>query len=463
MKLITYAKLLSKKHLHLKHNSIPQFTYPNAWTTCILNQSRKTHTSIQYKEMKIYFLDSIGCIDSMYPPLKLWQILKFLITQQLKIQRFKHPFITSFPHMNKIIKQYHKLTKHLWYRNKYKNTSYPLESHEEKFFSDSILLEIDDDDNDKFYKHYDHLFSDDISSSESNMISKHNQLSSIEAICNVIYALDKCIEERNYHEIQIENTRRIKERMSSKKMMFKRIPSLDNAEMFFFLGRKNTSLFSEYNSVSNRGECRSSQKRLTDWYLSKKGTNGFNSNSNNNVERLKLINKKYASCVKINENIKKDVSTNKGFKTVKSFYNVKQVKRKEEKSKIKIISKYIVNACDKNNNNSNSSRNSFNKHLRLLSYSLHQYHNNKYCKLNNNSYNNNNSHSNSKTFINSNISTQEHICMNKHERVNTTSPLKIISTTRVCAKPVITLRKQINSNKRIYLKGSLLDFSVFTK
>jgi hypothetical protein len=53
--------------------------------------------------------------------------------------------------------------------------------------------------------------------------------------------------------------------------------------------------------------------------------------------------------------------------------------------------------------------------------------------------------------------------MNKHERVNTTPPLKIISTTRVCAKPVITLRKQINSNKRIYLKGSLLDFSVFTK
>ena len=322
MKLLTYAKLLSKKHLHLKHNSIPQFTYPNAWTTCILNQSKKTHASIQYKEMKIYFLDSIGCIDSMYPPLKLWQILKFLITQQLKIQRFKHPFITSFPHMNKIIKQYHKLTKHLWYRNKYKNTSYPLESDEDKFFSDSILLEIDDD-NDKFYKHYDHLFSDDISLSETNMFSKHNQLSSIEAICNVIYTLDQCIEERNYHEMQIENTRRIKERMSSKKMLFKRIPSLDNAGMFLFLGRKNTSLFSEYNSVSNRGECRSSQKRLTDWYLSKKGDNGCNSNSNNNVERLKLINRNYASCIKINENVKKDVRTTKGFKTVKCFYNVK--------------------------------------------------------------------------------------------------------------------------------------------
>ena len=142
---------------------------------------------------------------------------------------------------------------------------------------------------------------------------------------------------------------------------------------------------------------------------------------------------------------------------------MKQVKQKEEKSKIKIISKYIINACDKDNNsNSNICGNSYNKHLRLLSYSLHQYHNSKYYKSNNNSYNNN-STSNSRTYINSNISTQEHICMNKHERVNTTSPLKIISTTRVCAKPVITLRKQINSNKRIYLKGSLLDFSVFTK
>ena len=290
MKLITYAKLLSKKHLHLKHNSIPQFSYQNAWTTCILNQNKNTHTSIQYKEMKIYFVDSIGCIDSMYPPLKLWQILKFLITQQLKVQRFKHPFITSFPHMNKIIKQYHKLTKHLWYRNNYKSTSYPLESQEEKFFSDSILLELDDDYNDKYYKHYDHLFSD-VSSTETNILSKHNQLSSIEAICNVIYVLDKCIEERNYHEMQIENTRRIKERMNSKKMLYKRIPSLDNADMFFFLGRKNTSMFSEYNSVTNRDACRNSQKKLTNWYFLKKGNNVCNNNS----ERLNLINRKYAN------------------------------------------------------------------------------------------------------------------------------------------------------------------------